>query len=162
MATLCGSWGTVSHQIFQEARGRRCCTVCTPDGAPWKGPECLVSRSEERPALRCRSCLNSSTAAPAADFGILRPAPGISLSITRQKRNSVENWPSVLIDFTARERTPRPSASKPCKRIACTQRGVLAGVAWTGSHLVNGGNGGRSFSSDTKAQQIMGSVDPGL
>src|SRR5271165_2141058 len=113
MSILCGSWGTVSHQTFLGAHGRRCCTVCTRDGVPWEGPECPVCRPRGRLLLHCCSCLDSNTMAPMMEFGISNSDSGILLPSTEQEPNSVEKWPTVLIDFTAGIDRPgnRPESS---------------------------------------------------
>ena len=58
-------------------------------------------------------------------------------------------------------RAGNPRAEETQRR-RCDTRPFHIRMSTKRSHLTNGGNGGRNFSSDIKARQIMGSVDPGL
>jgi hypothetical protein len=137
MATLCGSSGTVSHQTFLQARERHCCTECTPGGVPWEGQACPLCRLDERPALRCCSCLDSNMAARMTDFGIRQPARGISLPITERERKCVEKWPTVLIDFTAGIDRPGNRPVSPAKE--SFEPGEECSRMWLGRALLAGG-----------------------
>lgn len=71
------------------------------------------------------------------DFGILKPAPGISLPVTEQERKCVEKWPTVLIDFTAGIDRPGDRPESSAKE--SIEPGEECSRVWLGRALMAGG-----------------------
>jgi hypothetical protein len=75
--------------------------------------------------------------APMMEFGISNSDSGILLPMTVQERNSVEKWPTVLIDFTAGIDRPgnRPESSAK----ESIEPGEKCSRVWLGRALMTGG-----------------------
>jgi len=75
--------------------------------------------------------------APMTDFGILNSDSGISLPRTVQERNSVEKWPTVLIDFTAGIDRPGNRPESSAKEM--TEPGEKYSRVWLARARMTGG-----------------------
>jgi len=81
---------------------------------------------------------------PMMEFGISNSDSGILLPMTEQERNSVEKWPTVLIDFTAGIDRPgnRPESSakesiepgEDCSRVWLARALMTGGGSISGTY----------------------------
>jgi hypothetical protein len=71
------------------------------------------------------------------EFGVLNLSPGISWQKTGQERNSVEKWPTVLIDFTAGIDRPGNRPESPAKE--SIEPGEECSRVWLALALMAGG-----------------------